>query len=294
MKGRSDGFYASRWCNVFYRCYQGYKFEFLCAVMTNGDRLWWSQHSTSNTLPQATAQCAFPCDTNRPCTSPGGVLKDNSSPVTESTSDAQSIYAACQATTTASSHNSQGNSLDDLFVLPDQYTVCNGVADGTFVASPKYCNIFHVCINGQRKDFECAKASNSYDLWWNDATKQCDWPCKVTCSKSLYGSSSSAAQIQAQDNSVNSAVCQGSGSGSGSGTGGYGTGGGSYGGYQTTPSYPTNPTTQQTAYRTAYPTGYPTNPTNPTVTPATTTQSVNNNYNNNNNFFTIPAAMYGK
>ena len=34
--GQADGFYASKWCNVFYRCYLGHKFEFLCAKQTNG------------------------------------------------------------------------------------------------------------------------------------------------------------------------------------------------------------------------------------------------------------------
>ena len=258
---------------MFYRCFQGVKYEFLCAKSQGGDRLWWSQHGTPQVLPQSTAQCAFPCDTKRQCTSPGGVLRDDG-PVSESIADANRIFNSCPAPVTPGPNpNQNDNSLDDLFKLPDQYDVCTGVADATFVSSPKYCNIFHVCISGKRKDFVCAKASNTYDLWWNQATKQCDWPCKVQCNKQVFGSQQSASDIQKLDFNQNSAVCSSSGN--------------------------VNPNANPTQYPTSNPTGTTPGPSSPQPTQPFTVPTIpptnnNNNYNNNGNFFTIPQGMYGK
>ena len=43
----------------------------------------------------------------------------------------------------------------------------------------RYCNVFHRCVSGTRRDFRCPRATNTpYDLWWNQQTQQCDWPCK--------------------------------------------------------------------------------------------------------------------
>jgi hypothetical protein len=270
FQGKADGFYASKWCNVFYRCFQTIKYEFLCAKRQGGDRLWWSQHSTDQSVSQQNAQCAFPCDTKRPCSSPGGILLDNGPTVTESTSDATRIQNACNATPANGAQND--DSRDDLFKLPDSYDACSGVADQSLVASQNYCNVFHACVNGKRKDFVCAKASKTYDLWWNDATKRCDWPCKVQCSKSLYGSQQTAADVQKTDNSVNAAICAAASSSS------------SYAPSQ----YPAAPSTAPQYYSSSAPV-----PTHPPVYP-TQTSGNNNNYNNNNNFFTVPAGMYGK
>jgi hypothetical protein len=227
--------------------------------MQSGDRLWWSQHSTDQSLAQQNAQCAFPCDTKRQCTSPGGILVENGQTASESTSDASRILQQCNAPAGQPGGALSDDTRDDLFKLPDAYDACSGAADPSLVASPKYCNIFHACVNGKRKDFVCAKASKTYELWWNDATKQCDWPCKVQCGKSLYGSQQTASDVQKLDNVVNAAVCGAS-----------------------SPSPTQYPATQQSNS----PPGYP----------ATQTQSANsNNYNNNNNnFFTVPAGMYGK
>ncbi len=247
--------------------------------MQGGGRLWWTQHSTDQSVPQQNAQCAFPCDSKRPCSSPGGIIVENGQAVSESTSDASRIQASCNVT---SANGGGGGALaddtrDDLFKLPDTYDACTGVADATLVPSPRYCNIFHACVNGKRKDFVCAKASRTYELWWNDATKQCDWPCKVQCSKSLYGSQQTAADIQKIDNSVNAAICSSSPSSS-----------------YASSQYPVAPSTASQYFTSPAP--VPTFPSvNPTHPPPQTTGGNSNNYNNNNNnFFTVPAAMYGK
>ena len=58
---------------------------------------------------------------------------------------------------------------------------CIGQADGVFLSSG-FCNVFHRCVDGMRRDFRCSRATNTpYDLWWNEQTQQCDWPCNLTC-----------------------------------------------------------------------------------------------------------------
>lgn len=80
----------------------------------------------------------------------------------------------------------------------DSTVNCNGQIEGAFLPS-RYCNIFHRCISGTRFDFRCPRANNvSYDLWWNQQTNLCDWPCRVQCNNQLYGSSSSAQQVQSE------------------------------------------------------------------------------------------------
>jgi len=37
------------------------------------------------------------------------------------------------------------------------------------------------------------------DLWWNDATKRCDWPCQVQCSKEIFDDEKNAAAIRELD-----------------------------------------------------------------------------------------------
>ena len=93
-----------------------------------------------------------------------------------------------------------GNSVDNVFVLPDEGDECVGATENAMVPNSKYCNIFHVCINGQRKDFRCAKASNKpYDLWWNNEIQRCDWPCKVNCGKGIFDDERDAAAIKELD-----------------------------------------------------------------------------------------------
>ena len=220
--GKSDGFYPSKWCNVFYRCFGGNKNEFLCAKMVNGDRLWWIQHSTQTQLPQASAQCQWPCDTGKKCTSAGGILVEKSDgSVSDGQSDADRVWNSCGCNPSGGNAGVKEDNSDDLFRLPDAENSCANAADGASVPSAKYCNVFHVCISGVRKDFMCPKGSQKgqYDLWWNDATKRCEWPCKVQCSKQIFGGSQSASAIQSLDKQINAAEC-GSDSGSGSGSGG--------------------------------------------------------------------------
>jgi hypothetical protein len=297
LNGRADGFYASRWCNVFYRCFKGIKYEFLCAKMQNGDRLWWIQHSTGQSLPQRSAQCQWPCETQRQCTSPGGVLREDGTTVSDSLQEAMRIFASCPANSNnnnnnhnmgygpvtpppqtyppqityppqtsppqttqnyGNSHAAGGDDEDNFFTLPDRYEVCQGVPNNAFASSPMYCNVFHVCVAGKRKDFVCARATGTYDLWWNEQTKQCDWPCRVQCNKSVYNSTLSTNDIRSQNQAL---ICNAP-SGSGNNN------------YHTVP---------QT-------TGVYFSPTVPSTQSQTTTQP---NYNNNN-FFTVPQGAYGK
>ena len=60
----------------------------------------------------------------------------------------------------------------------------------------------------------CPKAKISvpgqapYELWWNDATGVCDWPCKVRCNKPVYGTTKSSSEIQNQDTQLNLDECR--------------------------------------------------------------------------------------
>jgi Chitin binding Peritrophin-A domain len=66
---------------------------------------------------------------------------------------------------------------------------CIGQPDGVFLGS-RYCNVFHRCVSGTRRDFLCSRANNAaYHLWWNQQTQQCDWPCKLFLISSLLISS---------------------------------------------------------------------------------------------------------
>jgi hypothetical protein len=89
---RQDGFYASRWCNVFYRCFGGVNNAFLCPLMRGGGRLWWVQHGTQQSVPESSAACAFPCETGRQCSSAGGILVENGNQISESQQEAEAAY----------------------------------------------------------------------------------------------------------------------------------------------------------------------------------------------------------
>lgn len=179
----------------------GKKYEFLCAAQTDGSRTWWSQHSTSQETPLLSAYCEYPCALNKTCTSPGGILIDSTSPITESVQEASRLLENCDANNGGGSvPNNGGNSNEDVFVLPGENNDCVGAAEAAMVADSNYCNVFHVCLGGSRKDFRCAKASNKpYDLWWNSETQLCDWPCKVKCSKQIFDDAKDAAAIIALD-----------------------------------------------------------------------------------------------
>ena len=217
---------------MFYRCFGGIKNEFLCAKMVNGDRLWWLQHSTQTQLPQASAQCQWPCDTQRKCTSAGGILVERpDGSVSDGIADADRVWNSCNCSPAPGTGSGTGtgqvqeDNSNDIFRLPDAENNCGGAQEGASIPSSKYCNVFHVCISGKRKDFLCPKASNGqYELWWSEAAKRCEWPCKVQCSKQIFGGSQGASQIQSLDRQINVYECGGAGSGSGSGSGS-GTGG---------------------------------------------------------------------
>ena len=75
---------------------------------------------------------------------------------------------------------------------------CNNQANNAYLSSP-FCNVFHQCIDGTRVDFRCARANNaSQDLWWNQETRLCDWPCRVQCNGQIFGSTMTAQQISSE------------------------------------------------------------------------------------------------
>lgn len=263
--GKADGFYASRWCNVFYRCFSGISNSFLCPLQRGGGRLWWIQHGTSQSVSEDLAQCTYPCDTGRRCSSPGGVLVDNGNQISESQQDAETAFqrSPCSNQTNtlqvgsgggnqpsissgiSNPNPSTGNqnqvvqppisvvgcgnacgtgsgnqgpstntgggmmivqiemkSLGFRLILGsfqvDSDVNCNNQANDAYLPS-RYCNVFHRCVAGTRVDLRCARANNaSQDLWWNQETKLCDWPCRVECNNQIFGSSMTAQQIRSE------------------------------------------------------------------------------------------------
>lgn len=197
-----DGFYASRWCNVFYRCFLGIRTEFLCPKMLNENRLWWVQHDSSQELAQTSAACVWPCETNGKCMSPGGIIVEKpDGDYIESITESDRVWEAseCQAKSDSPSLNKYDISAEDFN--------CYGKQEGNFYAS-KYCNVFHRCSNGKRADFKCPRATNTpYDLWWNSELDICDWPCKINCTSEVYGTSKKSSDIQAEDLYYNEQEC---------------------------------------------------------------------------------------
>lgn len=107
VSDQPDGFYASRWCNVFYRCTGGVSNAFLCPAQRGGGRLWWIQHGTSQGITdEPSARCAYPCDTGRRCTSAGGVIVDNGNQISESQQEAETAFRQSPC----SNQTSQGGS----------------------------------------------------------------------------------------------------------------------------------------------------------------------------------------
>ena len=102
--GKQDGFYASRWCNVFYRCFTGIASAFLCPKMPSGARLWWGQHGSPQGIPQESAACTWPCETGRRCSSSGGIIVDTGFGVGESQQEAETVFS--QSLCTSSSDGS--------------------------------------------------------------------------------------------------------------------------------------------------------------------------------------------
>jgi hypothetical protein len=103
FSGKQDGFYASRWCNVFYRCYTSIASAFLCPKMPSSARLWWVQHGSPQGIAQETAACTWPCETGRRCSSAGGIIVDSGSIVSESQQEAEAVFAQSLCTSPSSS-----------------------------------------------------------------------------------------------------------------------------------------------------------------------------------------------
>jgi len=207
--GKQDGFYASRWCNVFYRCSSGIATSFLCPKMPNGARLWWVQHGSPQGVPQETAACTWPCETGRRCASSGGIIVDSGSTISESQQEAETIFSQSLCNTGGKDDGSSATpGANDAFTV-DSTLSCLGKSDGVFAASG-YCNVFHRCVSGNRRDFRCPRATNTpYDLWWNEQTQQCDWPCRIPCTGSVFGSSATAEQVRTENALLFSNECAG-------------------------------------------------------------------------------------
>ena len=78
--------------------------------MPSGARLWWVQHGSPSGVPQETAACTWPCETGRRCSSSGGIIVDSGSVVTESQSEAETVYSQSLCTTqTSGSTGSSGS-----------------------------------------------------------------------------------------------------------------------------------------------------------------------------------------
>ncbi len=171
--------------------------------MQHAERLWWLKHSVPQDTAQTAAACGYPCESNSKCSSPGGLIVETGAGVFgESTADVDRLYTNCK------SKGESARDQDDIFKVPDRDFTCSGSADGSFHPS-KYCNVFHRCASGKRKDFLCPKAPNSpYELWWNDEKQQCEWPCLVNCQKPVFGVQQTAEQIQHTDALLNEDLCK--------------------------------------------------------------------------------------
>jgi hypothetical protein len=115
------------------------------------------------------------------------------------------MYSNTTAAAPVSESVSSEDSSEDIFRLPSTFNSCSGVQGTVFQEDATFCNVFHVCYGGVRKDFLCAKAThNQYELWWNSEKNSCDWPCKVKCeNKKVFGSTNTAFEIQAFDFRLN-------------------------------------------------------------------------------------------
>jgi hypothetical protein len=181
----------------------GLKAEFLCPKMMNSDRLWWIGHASSQEIPQTSAACVWPCETKSKCSSPGGTIIENklNGQYFESNDEARRVWD--------SSNCVDETKISDMFKIEENEMNCANAAEGDFYPS-KYCNVFHRCVNGKQKDFECPKAStkSSYNLWWNDKEKRCVWPCEIECNKEIYSKGDdspkkNSTQIQIEDRQLN-------------------------------------------------------------------------------------------
>lgn len=137
---------------------------------------------------------------------------ENGTVISESRADIDRILSSCQDP--EKQNKPEEDHQNDIFRLPaaDQTLAnqsCVGQPDGSFQGDDKYCNVFHVCYAGTRRDFICAKAIHSdYELWWDPSKNRCDWPCKVKCSKAIFGGAKNAQEIQRVDRLINAADCQ--------------------------------------------------------------------------------------
>ncbi|CAF1120672.1 unnamed protein product [Rotaria sordida] len=165
-KGRLDGFWSDlRYCDVFHACIAGeQKRSYGCPQV--GERFYFDEK---------TQICDFASNKTGGC------------PTNE-------YYTSMTAVPTLTGRPSGTQNT----LTVDSDVTCDNQANGTYVSS-RYCNVFHRCISGIRFDFRCARANNiPYDLWWNQQTSQCDWPCRVQCNNRIFPSNTSAQEIQSQ------------------------------------------------------------------------------------------------
>ncbi|CAF2065572.1 unnamed protein product [Rotaria magnacalcarata] len=163
-KGRLDGFWRDlRYCDVFHACIAGeHKRSYGCPQF--GEKFYFDEKAQI---------CDFAFNKT-------GVCETND------------YYTSI--TTVPALPGRQPGAKN--FFIVDPNVSCNGQANGAYLSS-QYCNIFHRCVSGSRIDFRCPRANNvPYDLWWNQQTRPCDWPCRVQCNNQLFGSSTSAQQVQ--------------------------------------------------------------------------------------------------
>jgi hypothetical protein len=162
---RADGYYESEWCNIFYRCFNGKRVDERCpsggSHLTANYDLWWrhqnSQYNSSNPNYfgglDYLVRCEWPCKVE--CKKPIWISRDN----TKANADKvlkqdQELRPGCALVLNRKIENtnlaSQSMIMYSDIPNPTNYT-CPLNLKGLKVrlADPKYCNIFHECINAK-------------------------------------------------------------------------------------------------------------------------------------------------
>ena len=171
---RKNGYYESEWCNVFFRCVNGKRIDTRCSSGTKlngraGYDLWWeyqnSAYDQSSPIlfggSDGSAKCEWPCK-----------VKCNKSIWTETGSEPLArvirqkdieLNPECVVNKTAIEIE-----LED--TNPSGFT-CED-RQGIF-KDPLFCNIYHDCINKERKTFVCTLNGKESEALFDADKKQC-------------------------------------------------------------------------------------------------------------------------
>lgn len=181
---RADGYYESEWCNIFYRCVVGKRVDERCPSagsnpsMANYDLWWRHQNSVYNaTHPHYfgghdyMVRCEWPCKVE--CEKPIWLSKDQ----TQGSADRilkqdQEQRPGCSAGPNRKIEQPVPASPSMIMYSdipnPSNYS-CPSNLQGVKgrMGDPKYCNVFHECVNGKLTgSFLCIESQ--YDTTEND------------------------------------------------------------------------------------------------------------------------------